>query len=278
MHVFGGQWTADKLTVLEKYLRFYTQALKGQGFQLIYIDAFAGTGRCHVRAGRGVLEPIPGSAARALDCAPAFDRLHFIERKPRHVTALQEMAAAHAMKDRVHIHPGDARDQLPQVLDRYSKHWRRTRGVLFLDPYGLQCTWDMVQAIASTKALDVFFLVSLSGLYRQAAVNASGIDAGKAARLTQFLGTDGWRHALYTHEQSDLFDSPKVEREPGYRDILNFTTDRLRQAFAHVLDPVLLGQVNGAPLFALYLAVSNPHKSAVSLADRVGREILKPLR
>ena len=41
---FGGPWTEQKLEILRRYLDAYTTALKGQGFQLIYIDAFAGAG------------------------------------------------------------------------------------------------------------------------------------------------------------------------------------------------------------------------------------------
>ena len=48
-HRFGGRWTADKLQVLREYVHFYTTALSGQTFKLVYIDAFAGTGRCHIK-------------------------------------------------------------------------------------------------------------------------------------------------------------------------------------------------------------------------------------
>ena len=41
---FGGDWTAEKLERLRKYLIAYQQALKNQPFTLCYIDAFAGAG------------------------------------------------------------------------------------------------------------------------------------------------------------------------------------------------------------------------------------------
>ena len=92
--------------------------------------------------------------------------------------------------------------------------WKKTRGVLFLDPFGLQCSYQLLQQISATQALDVFFLVSLSGLYRQAAVNEKGIDAGKAAKLTTFLGTDEWRSAIYKRAlQDDFFSEPEVTSE-----------------------------------------------------------------
>jgi len=42
--MFGGDWTGQKLAMLQEYLGRYTTALKNQPFQLVYIDAFAGTG------------------------------------------------------------------------------------------------------------------------------------------------------------------------------------------------------------------------------------------
>jgi three-Cys-motif partner protein len=275
-HRFGGAWTADKLQVLRDYLGFYTQALRSQRFRLIYIDSFAGTGRCQIRVGAHHETVIDGSAKIALDCSPAFDAYHFIERKKSHAAELAQLIASHPNGDRATLGTRGAQDLLPSILS--GQNWRSTRGVLFLDPYGLQCTWKMVEDVAATKALDVFFLVSLAGLFRQAAVHEKKVDEGKAAALTSFLGTDQWRKALYTQEQSDFFDNPTVTRAPGYEGILAFTTTRLRSIFEYVGEPRLLGQSKGAPLFALYFAVANPSPAAKDLASRVSKDILSKLR
>lgn len=274
-HTFGGRWTADKLDALRRYLGFFTQALKGQRYELVYIDAFAGTGRCKVRA-RSDHAEIDGSALIALDCSPPFSRYRFIEGKPKHAAALQALIDAHPNGKRAHIDKDLAQDALPRALAAFD--WQHSRGVMFLDPYGLQCTWAMLEQIRRTEALDVFFLVSLSGLYRQAAVNEAGIDEAKAARLTAFLGTEEWRDHLYTQQQGALFDAPTVTRSPGWTDILSFTTARLRTLFPYVADPAVLGQANGAPLFALYFAVANPSRAAIGLASRVGNDIFSRLR
>lgn len=275
-HRFGGLWTADKLHVLRQYLNFYTSALKGQPFDLVYIDAFAGTGRCTIRSGALGERQIDGSAKIALDCSPAFHRLILIEKKPKHYAELVDLKAAHPNGDRAQIVNLSASDSLPATL--LTQNWKRTRGVLFLDPYGLQCSWSMLKQINDTQALDVFFLVSVSGLFRQAAVDQSRIDEGKARKLTDFLGTDAWRQALYQQQQDDLFDHPQVTRVTGWKDIVQFTTERLRSLFPYVADPQLLHGPKGPPLFALYFAVTNPSPKAVGLAKRVHREILSRLR
>lgn len=48
-HSFGGVWTRIKLEALEKYLLAFNTALSKQSFTRLYIDAFAGTGRCDIK-------------------------------------------------------------------------------------------------------------------------------------------------------------------------------------------------------------------------------------
>jgi three-Cys-motif partner protein len=48
-HEFGDQHTELKLSIIEKYLKFFTTALRGKFKELWYIDAFAGTGSRTVR-------------------------------------------------------------------------------------------------------------------------------------------------------------------------------------------------------------------------------------
>ncbi len=79
-HSFGGPWTEIKLDAVEYYLQCYTRALKRVGFDLTYIDAFAGTGFRNVKREVGGIfegEPIAtveevraGSAQRALAVSP----------------------------------------------------------------------------------------------------------------------------------------------------------------------------------------------------------------
>ena len=50
---FSGPWTLIKLEIIEKYLGFYTAALKNIchkfGWRLLYINAFAGSGECFIK-------------------------------------------------------------------------------------------------------------------------------------------------------------------------------------------------------------------------------------
>lgn len=277
---FGGRWTVDKLDVLQRYLDFYTRALATQPaadrpFKLVYIDAFAGTGRCRIKQPGGSAE-IPGSATLALGNPRPFEAYHFIERKPKHFRELQALVADHPLADRTTLHQGSADDALDRILCAYN--WRSHRGVLFLDPFGLQCSWPMLERIQATEALDVFFLLSVSGLFRNASIDAAAIDPGKHDAITRVLGTEEWRSTWYKREQLDIFGGSSVTRDPGWAEIVDFATQRLRLLFPEVVEPRLLRSGDGPPLFALYLAVSNPAPAARKLAGKVGREILSQLR
>ena len=191
---------------------------------------------------------------------------------------LQTLARGHRHGNRVRITHGDARKHLKEILQR--QDWASTRGVLFLDPYGLQCTWAMVEQIARTK-LDVFFLVSLAGLSRQAATSEAAVDSVKAASLDRFLGTDAWRCALYAPPAThDLFDDHPGEqtRRGGTEAIVRFMHERLQEVFAHVVEPVVLRTSRNAALFALFFSVSNRAPAAKALAGRVARDVLSKLR
>lgn len=279
-HRFGGPWTLIKLQVLEKYLKAYTTALKNQRYQLLYIDAFAGSGDVDMVDGHYDVK-YAGSARIALANTPAFDSVIFIEKKLKRIRRLEELALKYPGRD-IAIRRSDANEELARV---YHEHqWRECRAVLFLDPYGLSVKWDTLRIIAETKAIDVWYLFPLAGLYRQMAMDARAIDETKAASITSCLGTDLWRTSLYSPSRTrDLFDGQTDERHANWRQISEFVTARLGEVFVQVVGPKLLYQKSfdpdatglaGAPLFALYFAISNPSPAAGALACRMARDII----
>lgn len=276
-HEFGSRHTVEKLGMLEKYLPAYTTALKRRDFALHYIDAFAGTGVCNIKLEQKRRLLVPGSAKIALECEPPFHRMVFIEKKPRHVKALQRLAEQ-APDRTVDVVAGDANHELPRVLEKLNR--RRDRAVVFLDPYGMNLQWATLERVARSKLADVWYLFPLSGLYRQAARDAADIDEDKARSLTTMLGTEAWRSAFYKESpQGSLFDeAPTVERHLGPMQMKDWVTSHLRTIFSSVVEPKILYQTTpngtqGAPLFALYFAVSNDSGPAIGLATKIAKDI-----
>ncbi|PYE33589.1 three-Cys-motif partner protein [Rhizobium sp. PP-F2F-G38] len=288
-HYFGSSETERKLGYLREYLSAYSVALKNKNFSRIYIDAFAGTGsRTETRAvlpimGEGedsVVEiTTPGSARIALETKPEFSLVLLVERDQTRIAGLRA-----AVKDypgsRAHIREGDANDVVQRICARYSWHSERMRGIIFLDPYGMEVSWQTVQAIAKTEALDCWYFFPLSGLYRNAARDPAKLDASKIEALNRVLGTDSWRTEWYEEPepQYDMFGEliGSARRVYDVDKIEAWVRARLQTEFKGcVLKPKRLYHSNGAPMASLFFAVSNPHKAAIKLATDIAGHILK---
>jgi len=286
-HEFGGQHTELKLSIVEKYLKAYTTALTGKFDELWYIDAFAGTGSRTVKHdevpagvfGPGEPERIEqrrGSARIAIDVKPNFDFIVFIEAKPSHVAALHDLAANHPNR-RITVVKNDANNALKELVD--ANTWRSTRAVLFLDPYGMEVEWSTLEKVAATKAIDVWFLFPLSGLYRQATRQLTDIDQHKRAALNRMFGSDEWEEELYPKAfREDLFEGTSEQprqRIANVAGLESYVKARLEKIFSKVLKPMPLPPNKRPQLFSLFLCISNNDPKAIGLATRIGNHILK---
>ena len=277
LHRFGSVHTILKLDTLGKYLPAYTHALKNTGFRLHYIDAFAGSGVCHVKVGVGRRLMVPGSASIAIGCTPPFHRMLFIEKTPRRALALQRLKQR-ALDRNITIVQGDANTALPTYVRQLNVN---DRALVFLDPYGMQLAWEVLRELADSHITDLWYLFPLSAFYRQAAKDATAIDEDKAAALTRMLGTDDWRKAFYErNRQESLFGDTSDVRRAEVPEMLAWVKKRLETIFPYVEEPKLLHQVlssgkQGAPLFALFFAMSNPAPRAIGLAKKIVKAILK---
>jgi three-Cys-motif partner protein len=285
-HEFGDQHTKLKLSIVEKYLKFFSAALRGKFEELWYIDAFAGTGSRTVRyqeRAAGLLdageperiERRRGSARIAIDVMPPFDFIVFIDSKPAYVAALQELAANYPSR-RIAVIKNDANDALKSLVA--ANNWRSTRAVLFLDPYGLQLEWSTLEKVAATRAIDVWFLFSLSGLYRQATRQLADIDDHKRAALTRMFGSRAWEEELYPRTiREDLFEGSEEprRRSADVAGLEAYAKARLETTFAAVLKPLPLPLHKKPQRFSLFLCISNDDPKAIGLATKIGNHILK---
>lgn len=286
VHAFGGDWTQRKLAVLQRYLSAYTTALRCQPFELWYVDAFAGTGTrvAHdVRSGSPpASEPdepralLDGSARLALRTSPPFDRFLFIERNTRHVAALKALSeSARRSPGSVLVQHGDANELLVALA---REDWRRRRGVLFLDPYGMQLDWATLEAIADTRALDVWLLVPIGmGLVRLLPRDGAVPEPWRR-RMDRFLGTNSWYDAFYRTQRSPtLFDPGATELERARPAALaEFVQARLRLLFPGVAQlPGVLRNSRNNPLYVLCFAAANPRGARIAV--RIAEHLLKEL-
>ena len=171
-HRFGGDWTTSKLTILGEYLERYATALKKQPFQTEYIDAFAGTGYrvlADEQQSENLMFPdlaadapqalLDGSARIALSTTPRFNKYVFIEQSAKRCRELEALRTEFPLLAAdIDVRRGDANAEIRTLC---SRTWSSRRAVLFLDPYGAQVEWTTIEAIAATKAIDLWLLFPL---------------------------------------------------------------------------------------------------------------------
>lgn len=283
-HLFGGPWTQRKLGVVREYLRLYATALKNQSFQRIYIDAFAGTGdRTEKRRESLPLLELPefdavakGSARLALEVEPPFHRYILIERATRRASELTVLQTEFPNRN-IEIINDDANNAIAEVCKTTS--WRGTRGVVFLDPYGLQVTWDTLVAIARTKALDVWVLFP-SGMGLNRLLTKSGdIPEEWQETLDRSLGTNEWRSAFYrSEEEPDLFagQRSKTVKDADPVKLEKFYLERLRTIFPTVMSKsIRLTNSKDQTMYLLCFACANPSLKAKALVTKLSSSAAK---
>ena len=284
VHLFGGAWTERKLSVVRTYLKMYAQALKNQPFQRVYIDAFAGTGdRTDKRRATLPLLDLrefeavaKGSARLALEVEPAFHHYVLIECATRRASELASLKSEFSNRN-IKIINEDANGAIADLCKKTD--WGGTRGVVFLDPYGLQVHWDTLVAIAKTKALDVWVLFP-SGMGLNRLLTKSGdIPQEWQDTLDRSLGTKGWRDAFYHDEgEADLFEGQRTRTVKDARPakLEKFYLDRLRTIFPTVMkNCVRLTNSKNQTMYLLCFASANPSLKVKALATKLAAAAAK---
>ncbi len=296
---FGGDWTSTKLQVLAGYLESYTTALQNKPsaarpFKTAYIDAFAGSGYRDARRkdsneplSQGLLFPdlakkepqalLEGSARLALRARPRFSKYIFIEQNAERCAALEAIKQDFPdMADDILIHQGDANEEIQNLC---SKKWDSRRAVLFLDPYGMQVEWTTIEAIAQTKAIDLWLLFPLGIGVNRLLTRSGEIPESWQRRLNLLLGTEDWYGELYnTQTNVDIFGDERERVVKAKTETIGrYFNNRLKNIFAGVADKpgVLRNSVNN-PLYLLCFAVANERGKTIAL--RIAEHLLKDVR
>jgi three-Cys-motif partner protein len=271
---------------LREYTKIFTRNPGARYFTTIYVDAFAGTGTRvdsasrQTKAARSTLveeecaeaEKLQkGSAQIALEIEPPFDQFLFIEQSAKRVKELENLRGEFANRaDAIRIERGDANE----VLRRWCQHtdWNQHRAVVFLDPYGMQVEWSTIEAIAKTKAIDLWILFPLGMAVNRLLTRHEPPPKHWADALTRFFGNEDWRQEFYPKKRErTLFGDEEFERkEADFEKIGSYFLKRLKDAFTKVSpNRLVLRNSKGVPIYLLCFAAGNPKgaPTAVKIAS-----------
>lgn len=289
VHRFGGGWTTDKLERVRKYLAAYTTIFarnpRAQKLTPVYVDAFAGTGYRSKPHQLGANTPLfaeltepetddflKGSARIALEVEPPFKEYLFIEQDAERARELENLKTQFPQRV-IKI----AQEEANSFLKAWCAHtnWRVCRAVMFLDPYGMQVDWPLIEAIARTQAIDLWLLFPLGVAVNRLLTKNEPPPVEWCGALTRILGTDQWKDAFYPRRRErTLFGEEEVYgKEADFDKIGHFFVDRLKTVFTKVAEnPLPLRNTRNVPLYLLCFAAGNPKGAPTAI--RIAQGIL----
>jgi three-Cys-motif partner protein len=283
---FGGDWTAEKLERVRRYLLAYTKIMSRQPFEFSYIDAFAGTGYVEIHQGDTGAFPIPdlieeepqrfinGSARIALEVDPRFTQYIWIEKSEKRCQELYQLKEE--FPDRsgsIQILISEANQAIQKIC--LETDWRKNRAVIFLDPYGMQVNWETIEAIAATRAIDMWLLFPLGVGVNRMLKKDGNMDESWMKKLDNLFGTHEWYDNFYQIKTTGgLFgEMIMTEKTATIPAISAYFVDRLKTVFAGVAEnPLSLYNTKNNPLFLLCFAAGNPKGAPIAL--RIAQHIL----
>ena len=288
---FGGDWTAAKLERVRKYLVAYATIMRKRKFRFAYIDAFAGTGYNTTKQRDDEFASffeglrasdsqrfLDGSARIALKVEPRFTKYIFIEKDPQRFSELNRLKTEfpESANDIVLIN-ADSNAYLRDICE--NRRWDKNRAVLFLDPFGMQVTWETIRAIAKTEAVDLWLLFPLGTGANRLLKRDGNILQSWRDRLDATFGATDWFQAFYQKtEQYDLLSGqPTIEtyKVANFDSISRYFLKRLKTVFPHVArNPLPLFNRANCPLYLLCFAAGNSG-SGGKVAVKIAEDILK---
>ena len=149
-----GLWSDDKLFYLKRYADILAKGMKNKWPNRVYLDLFAGPGRCRIRPTR---EFVDGSPALALKLP--FTHYHFGDLSSSVTAALESRVGATPLEGRsVRIWTDDANKLAPLLRDEVVRLGRETLAFAFIDPPGIEMAFESIRTL--TQGLPVDLLIN----------------------------------------------------------------------------------------------------------------------
>lgn len=279
-----GEWAEEKLECLAKYLEAYTTIMRKQDWATsFYFDAFAGGGISELRSNEKIdpedvflhpfkLDPvekkyIEGSPKRALSIKHPFSKYFFVEKNSNRVKQLKSLSAEFSQNRQIEIIQGDALEAIKEFLHDPRNNWVKCRAVMFLDPFGMQVPWKIIEEIARTGAIEILINFPVGMAIQRLLPNSGNISKATKAKLDAYFGTNGWRQIVY-EARPNLFgeiDEKKVEESS--KKLATWYQSRLKGIFGHSPKPRLIKNPHGTHLY--YLIFAGPNATGARIAGEV---------
>lgn len=187
-----------------------------------------------------------------------FHSYTFIEKTPWRIQRLRELEDEFPDRD-IRICEGDCNRIITTEITPRIRYKRFNRGLIFLDPFGMNTEWSTIEQIAETRALEIFMNFPVMALNRTVLPNdPNALTEAQIERMNRFWGSTAWRDDIYEEVQT-LFGpvEMKIRRTTGQW-LGRLFKKRLEEVFPHVIDPLVMTNSRNVPLYCLIFAGHKP--------------------
>jgi three-Cys-motif partner protein len=181
----SGIWIDKKHKPLVYYSEIFNQAMKDKPSweHRIYLELFAGPGRCFVRETRA---EVPGSPLQALETN--YTKFIFVEMSKYAAEALAERIAGHPKAPNIEIWCGDCNQAIENI--EFPPH---SLTLAFIDPTRIgQAPFRLIATLATKARSDILANIPIGTDIKRNLHNYVK-ETGTDAALTHYLGTNEWK-------------------------------------------------------------------------------------
>ncbi|MCL2799902.1 MAG: three-Cys-motif partner protein TcmP [Endomicrobia bacterium] len=282
---WGGDWTEKKLEVFGKYVEAYLTIMnKNRYWQLIYFDAFAGSGNNNKKeasTNNDLLKDLnitqkehdvyKGAAERVLGITQkGFDFYYFVDKNKKAIKELEEKLKSKYSDKKLFFRNSDANDEIKKLTQSIQKN-KNLKALVLLDPFGMQVDWASIETFKGFSGVDLWILIP-TGVIVNRLLDKNG-ELEYINKLASFFGLDerSIRKYFYIEEQ-DLFGESIISKvsKPIHK-IAELYIARLKEIFSEVIDkPLEMRNDKNVPIYHFVFASNN--KTAKKIAkDIIGK-------
>lgn len=277
MNNFGGNWTYQKIKIIEDYAKAYLEIMKNRPYwKLLYFDGFAGSGEIRID---GPLDSkvIEGAAKKivAIKEPKMFDLCYFVEFDKQKARNLQ--ASLHQIrKAGVVVVEDDCNRKLQDMAGFLkSKKGKNHKVLAFIDPCGMEVDWESIACLEGLP-IDMWLLVPTGIGVNRLLKKDHQISEAWWAKLEAFYGLSRQMldHDFYDHTRVQTLFGEEVVVQKRSKAILTIESTymkRLNQVFKYVSKPYVLRNKNKSIMFHFVLASNN--QVAVNIANDIVNKI-----
>jgi three-Cys-motif partner protein len=269
----SGEWVKEKLFYVKRYIDAFEVAMRDKTWRRrIFIDLFAGPGKCTIRE---IKEIVLGSPLLALQTPYPFTDYYFVDMEQQNIDVLTKRSQTSSVPNEyVHILIGDANQRVKEIVADIAKIDKQfIKGLLpclslaFLDPEGLELEWKTVETLAQMNRMDLIIHYSQNGLTR----NMDRCYASQDETVVdRFFGDRNWRQ-VYKNV------SEKKEIIGIHRALIDYYKSKLSKLGYVVIndseeiarEPLIRNTKRNAPLYRLIFASKHP------LGNKIWNEVTK---